>query len=108
MKIQQIRMGALSKMLCTAAVMFAATTTTYGQTEKRDTVMVRQLEKIVISNSRADNKTPLTTTTISRDQLTDAKIAVSMPYMMELEPSVVVTTALRILSPVDDDVNSAM
>ena len=84
--------GALSKLLCTAVVFCATSHLTYGQTpEVRDSAKVQQLEKVVISGSRADNKTPLTTTTINREQLDDAKIAVSMPYMMELEPSVVVT-----------------
>ena len=81
------------KVLCTTAVMIAAAGVSYGQTGKeRDSVKVQKLETIVISSSRADNKTPLTTSTIGRKQLDDAKIAVSMPYMMELEPSVVTTS----------------
>lgn len=92
MKKHSIGLSALSKMLCTAALMTAATGISYCQTGKvRDSINVQKLETVVISGSRADNKTPLTTTTISRDQLDESKIAVSMPYMMEMEPSVVVT-----------------
>ena len=92
MKKHQIKMGALSKMLCTAAVMIAATNITYGQTDKRDTVKVQQLQRVVISSLRADNKTPLTTSTMNRQQLDEERVAVSLPYMMELQPSVVTTS----------------
>lgn len=51
---------------------------------------VKRLEEVVISTSRADNKTPLTTTTIDRNELQENKISISLPYMMELQPSVVV------------------
>src|SRR5574344_338062 len=49
------------------------------------------LEEVIISASRADNKTPLTTTTMSRRQLDENKIDKSVPYMLELQPSVVAT-----------------
>ena len=78
---------ALSKLFCTVVAMCATMQISYGQT--RDSVQARKLEKIVISNTRADNKTPLTTTTLDRDKIEDAKIALSMPYMLELQPSVV-------------------
>lgn len=54
----------------------------------QDTVM--RLEEVLISTSRADNKTPLTTSTLDRSELQENKIAVSLPYMLELQPSVVV------------------
>lgn len=92
MKKQLISISALSRLLCTAALLGAATQFTYGQTRnERDSLQVQRLEKIVISSSRADNKTPLTTSNLSRRELDDAKLAVSMPYMLELQPSVVVT-----------------
>ena len=78
-----------SKVLCTTAVMIAAKGNSYGQTDKRDSVRVRQLEKIVISDSRVSNKTPLTTTTVNREQLNEAQGNVSIPYMLETLPSVV-------------------
>lgn len=89
MKKHQIRMGALSKMLCTAAVMLAATNVTYGQTDKRDTTRVQRLEKVVISDSRVSNKAPLTTSTVSRNELGDARGKVALPFMLETQPSVV-------------------
>lgn len=104
MKKTKISLGALSKMLCTAALMFAATEITYGQTDKRDTVMVRQLERIVISDSRVSNETPLTTSTLDKNELQETRGSVSMPYILEMQPSVVASgengtvgaTALRI------------
>ena len=49
------------------------------------------LEEVLISSSRADNKTPLTTTTLSRATLDENKISPALPYQIELEPSVVVS-----------------
>lgn len=46
-------------------------------------------DEIIIAATRADNKTPLTTSTMSREELDDNKIAPSLPYQIELEPSVV-------------------
>ena len=51
---------------------------------------VRTLDEVMISSSRADNKTPLTTSNVSRQELQESKIAVSLPMMLELQPSVVV------------------
>ena len=93
MKKKFFNAAALSKVLCAAVAFCAATQLTYGQTGKtRDSVQVQKLERIVISSSRADNKTPLTTTTLDRQQLDENKIATSIPYMLELEPSVVTTS----------------
>ena len=82
-------MGALSKMLCTAAVMLAASNVSYGQTDKHDTVIVRQLETVVVSDSRVDSKAPLTTTNVGKSELQDARGDVSLPFMLETQPSVV-------------------
>ena len=93
MKKQLISISALSRLLCTAALLGAATQFTYGQTRnERDSLQVQRLEKIVISSSRADNKTPLTTSNLNRTALDEQKVAVSLPYMLELEPSVVATS----------------
>ena len=89
-------MSAWSKSLCATMLFGAVINTCFGQSN--DTAWyngkqreIHRLEKVIISNSRVDNRTPLTTTTLNRQQLDDAKIAVSIPYMLELEPSVVVT-----------------
>lgn len=46
------------------------------------------LEEVIISASRADNKTPLTTSTLLREELDQAKIVQSVPFMLNLQPSV--------------------
>ena len=78
------------KTLCTVALIGAATTASFGQTpEIRDSVRVQRLQKVVISDSRVDNTVPLTTTTIDRNELLDVRGSVSIPFMLELQPSVV-------------------
>ena len=78
------------KTLCTVALVGAATTASFGQTpEIRDSVRVQHLQKVVISDSRVGNTAPLTTTTINRNELLDVRSSVSMPFMLELQPSVV-------------------
>ena len=62
-----------------------------GQTPQRDTT-VRTLDEVIVRDVRADNKTPLTTTTLDRRTLEENKIASALPYMLELEPSVVTTS----------------
>ncbi|MCR4659508.1 MAG: TonB-dependent receptor plug domain-containing protein [Bacteroidales bacterium] len=57
--------------------------------QERDTV--RTLDELIIKTTRVDNKSPLTTSTLKREQLEEQKIAISLPYMLELEPSVVVS-----------------
>lgn len=88
-----------SKALCTTMLLGAMTGNVFAQTTKRSStpddsarhVKVIHLEKVVVSSSTADKKTPMTTSTLSREKLDEAKIAVSVPYMLELEPSVVVS-----------------
>lgn len=53
---------------------------------------VKRLEEVIISSSRADNKTPLTTSTLDRSHLEENKISFSLPYMLELEPNVVTSS----------------
>lgn len=50
-----------------------------------------QLKEVVVNASRVDNKTPLTTSEMSRQQLQEVQIIPSLPYQLELEPSVVVS-----------------
>ena len=50
-----------------------------------------QLDEVVINASRADSKTPLTTSEMGRQQLEEIRILPSLPYQIELEPSVVVS-----------------
>ena len=92
MKKRFLNASALSKLLCTAAIMLAATNSSYGQTDKRDTVTTKRLERVVISDSRVSNKAPLTTTTLNREQLEEEGISLSLPYMLETQPSVVTSS----------------
>ncbi len=92
MKKKILNAGALSRLLCTTMAIIATTQFTYGQTDKRDTVKVKQLEKVVISDSRVSNKAPLTTSTLNREQLDEEKISISLPYMLETQPSVVTSS----------------
>ena len=50
-----------------------------------------KLNEVVINASRADGKTPLTTSEMGRQQLEEIRILPSLPYQIELEPSVVVS-----------------
>lgn len=75
------------RIACLVALMFCGQwSVASGQTQDS----VKRLEEVVISASRADNTTPLTTSTLDRSELQENKIAVSLPYMLELQPSVVV------------------
>lgn len=46
-------------------------------------------DEVIIASSRADNKTPLTTSDMGREELSENRILPSLPYQIELEPSVV-------------------
>lgn len=48
------------------------------------------LNEIIINGSYANKKTPLTTSEMNREELQEVKLYPSIPYMLELEPSVVV------------------
>ena len=52
---------------------------------------VRTLDEVIVRDARVGNKAPLTTTTIGREQLEEARGSVSMPFMLETLPSVVAT-----------------
>ena len=62
------------------------------------------LNEVVINSTHVDKKTPLTTSEMSRKQLEEVRLIPSLPYQLELEPSVVVSgengmvgaTAIRI------------
>lgn len=92
MKKKSLNAGALSRLLCTAVAMCAAMQVSYGQTEKGDSVMSQRLDRVIITDSRVSNKAPLTTSTLNREQLDEEKIAISLPYMLETQPSVVTSS----------------
>lgn len=81
------RISRKQMIACCAVLVFSFSSQLSGHAQTKDTV--RRLDEVIISSSRADNKTPLTTSTLDRKTLEENKIAVSVPYMLELEPSVV-------------------
>ena len=74
---------------CTAVLVFSVQCSVVSA-QTQDTT--RKLDEVIISASRADNKTPLTTSTLDRKTLEENKIAAALPYMLELEPSVVTSS----------------
>ena len=50
---------------------------------------LRKLDEVMIQDVRVSNKTPLTTSTLGREQLDEARTELSVPYMLEMQPSVV-------------------
>ncbi len=53
---------------------------------------VRALDEVMIQDVRVGHKTPLTTSTLDRKALEENKVAAALPYMLELEPSVVTSS----------------
>ena len=53
---------------------------------------VRKLDEVMIQDVRVSNKAPLTTSTVSREELDDARAAVSIPYQLETQTSVVASS----------------
>ena len=50
---------------------------------------VRTLDEVMIQDTRVSNKAPLTTSTVNRAELGDARGSVALPFMLETQPSVV-------------------
>ena len=85
--LKATRMSRRQMIACCAL----ATTSLFGtatvQAQTQDTV--RKLDEVMIQDVRVSNKTPLTTSTLDRSELDEARTAVSLPYMLETQPSVV-------------------
>ena len=52
---------------------------------------VRTLNEVLVQDSRAGEQSPFSTSNLSKEQLDEARTEVSIPYMLELQPSVVVS-----------------
>ena len=72
-----------------ACCVFAFSTFSYQPTTLRAQDTVQALDEVIIRDVRVSNKTPLTTSTLDRVELQDARSEVSIPYMLETQPSVV-------------------
>ncbi len=53
---------------------------------------VRKLDEVIIQDVRVSNKPPLTTSTVSREALDESRAAVSIPYQLETQTSVVASS----------------
>lgn len=62
-----------------------------ARAEVRAQDTVRQLDEVLISDSRASSGSPFTVSTLGSEQLQEVRTEVSVPYMLELQPSVVVS-----------------
>ena len=82
-----LAMRPLSRVVAVATLFSFQFSVVCAQTQ--DTV--RTLDEVLIKDSRASERSPFTTSNLSREQLDDAKSEVSIPFMLELQPSVVVS-----------------
>lgn len=57
--------------------------------QTKDTVKV--LNEVLIKDSRVGEKSPFTTSNLDKKQIAETKTEISIPYMLELQPSVVVS-----------------
>ena len=81
------RISRKQMIACCAVLVFSFSSQLSGHAQTKDTV--RRLDEVIISSSRADNKTPLTTSTLDRQVLDDTRASVSIPYQLETQTSVV-------------------
>ena len=61
-----------------------------GQDTVRTRDTVRALDEVLVRDARVGERSPFGTSTLSKEQLAERKTEVSVPYMLELQPSVVV------------------
>ncbi|MCR5822211.1 MAG: hypothetical protein K6F85_04775, partial [Bacteroidales bacterium] len=91
MKTQKITVAQLAaKIFGVSAIaisLYGQTMNVSAQTQTQDTT--RKLDEVMIQDVRVSNKTPLTTSTMNREQLDEARTELSVPYMLETQPSVV-------------------
>ncbi|MBR2958699.1 MAG: TonB-dependent receptor [Bacteroidales bacterium] len=94
----------ISRRQMIACLALALSTFSFQHSALRAQDTVRSLDEVMIQDARVSNKAPLTTSTVDREELDEARAAVSLPFMLETQPSVVASgenggvgaTALRI------------
>ncbi len=74
------------KMAC-AALMAALALPAMAQ--QADSVKVKTLEAVTINGTRASQSDPITTSNMNQKQISDSKTSISVPYILNLLPSVV-------------------
>lgn len=63
-----------------------------AQRPVRNADTVKVLNEVLIRDSRVGEKSPFTTSNLNREQLDQTKTEISVPFMLELQPSVVVSS----------------
>lgn len=87
-RFQKLSWRAVAAVATIVSTTFSLSAQAQNKQDKRDTVHV--LEEVIVRDSRVNASTPMTTSTISRDEISDRKGEISVPYVLELQPSVVV------------------
>ena len=85
---EAIRISRRQMIACCAVLVFS-----FGNqltASAQDTV--RTLDEVLIQDVRVSNKAPLTTATVGREELDEARGSVSVPYMLETQTSVVASS----------------
>ena len=87
---QATRISRRQMIACLAVSVFSFSFQLSANSQTKDTV--RTLDEVMIQDVRVSNKTPLTTSTVSREELDDSRSAVSIPYQLETQTSVVASS----------------
>ena len=82
------RISRQQMIACCAALVFSFS---FQLTAHAQDTTARKLDEVMIQDVRVSNKTPLTTSTMNREQLQENKFSPALPDVVEFEPSVVVT-----------------
>ncbi len=80
------RISRQQMIACCAVLVFSFS---FQLTAHAQDTTARKLDEVIIQDVRVSNKTPLTTSTLNREQLDEARTELSVPYMLETQPSVV-------------------
>lgn len=78
------------QMIACCVLAFSIFNSHFSTLNAQDTV--RTLDEIMIQDVRVSNKTPLTTSTVLREALDESRAAVSIPYQLETQTSVVASS----------------
>lgn len=90
MEKQRLPKGRRTVMAALAATGIMTSLSAMAQQPVADTTMrTTRLETVVVSTSRASELDPLTTSNLNQRQISDNKMNISMPYLLNLQPSVV-------------------
>ncbi|MFY0628147.1 MAG: TonB-dependent receptor [Reichenbachiella sp.] len=60
--------------------------------QKKDSLDLVKLKEVVVSSTRANEKTPMTFSEISKEQIKENNMGKDMPYILEMTPSAVTTS----------------